>query len=260
MAPSAVAQTSPAAGPNNGAIRFTGGVDVPSVYVFRGILQETDPRLTLWPYGDLGLALHPAVTLNLGVWHSVQTGSSGTQGPSGHAHYEENFYTTLNLGLGAGIGLGATYMALTSPNNMFNTVKEFQVKLTQASILNPYGFLAFELTRGGQADGGANKGSYLELGVGPTFPLGGSKVTLTIPAKLGVSLKDYYELNGSDRKFGFFDIGGLVTMPLSDASSPYGSWNLHGGVDILAFGDFTKAANGGTASKVVGLVGVGLSY
>src|SRR4051794_4969887 len=46
-----------AADPNPGGITFTGGVDVPSVYVFRGILQETDPGFTMWPYGDIGLAL-----------------------------------------------------------------------------------------------------------------------------------------------------------------------------------------------------------
>ena len=42
--------------------------------------------------------------------------------------------------------------------------------------------------------GGENKGTYLELGVGPTLPL--KKATLSIPVKLGMSLNNYYELNG----------------------------------------------------------------
>ena len=252
------------ADPNPGALTFTGGLDVPSVYVFRGLLQELDPKITLWPYGDLGIALASgdggvtSVGVNIGVWHSLNTGSSGTDGPSGHAHYEEDFYTTLNLGFSGGLGVGFTYMALTSPNNMFNTVKEFQIKVAKAGFLNPYGFLATELTDK-SADGGANKGTYLELGVGPSFPLGGA-ASLAVPVKLGLSVKDYYELNGEDHKFGWFDIGALVTVPLSDASSRFGSWNVHGGADVIVMGDLPESFNEGKSSKVVGLIGIGVTY
>jgi hypothetical protein len=251
------------ADPNPGAITFTGGLDAPSVYVFRGILQETDPKITLWPYGDLGLALVSgegtlkSVGLNFGVWNSLQTGSSGTDGFSEHAHYEEDFYTTLSFGFDQGITFGATYTAYTSPNLMFNTVKEISFKAAQSSRINPYGIIAFEVGEFG-ADGGANKGTYLELGVGPTFPLG--PATLAIPVKLGMSLNNYYELDGEDHKFGYFDIGGLVTYPLSGVPSAFGSWNVHGGVDVLTMGDTTKAFNQGDKAKVIGLVGIGVTY
>src|SRR5216684_3574050 len=111
------AQTS-TGGTNNGAIRFTGGVDVPSVYVFRGILQETDPRLTIAPYGDIGLALHSGagrfktVGVNVGVWNSLQTGSSGSDGPSGHLHYREDFHAAFSMGFGGGLSISAGYAAL----------------------------------------------------------------------------------------------------------------------------------------------------
>jgi len=271
-AASASPQTSPSGGANTGAIRFSGGVDVPSVYVFRGILQEIEPKITLWPYGDIGIALSSgegavkSCAVNLGVWNSLNTGSSGSDGPSKHAHYEEQFYTTLNLRFGGGVGVGLGYMALTSPNNEFNTIKEFQIKLTKANRLNPYGFLATELTDK-SADGGANKGTYLELGVGPAFPLGGSKATLTIPVKVGLSAKDYYEnpLTGKDSKFGWFDVGGLVTIPLGGVPSRFGSWNIHGGADVLVLGETTELFNvdsdrNTSKNKVVGLVGIGLSY
>jgi hypothetical protein len=272
VAAASTARAQAADDPNPGAITFTGGLDVPSVYVFRGILQEVSPKITLWPYGDIGIALKSgegalkSVAVNVGVWESLQTGSSGTDGVSGHAHYEEDFYTTLNLGFGGGVSLGATYMALTSPNNVFNTVKELQFKVVKAHMLNPYGFLAFELTDK-SADGGANKGSYLELGVGPAFPLGGSKATLTIPVKVGLSLKDYYEnpVTGEDSKFGFFDVGGLVTVPLGKVPAKFGSWNVHFGADVLMFGDTTEVFNvndkGETSkSKVVALFGIGVGY
>jgi len=68
------------------------------------------------------------------------------------------------------------------------------------------------------------------------------------------------ELNGVDHKLGFFDVGGLVTIPLSGASSRFGSWNVHGGADVLLFGDTTKAVNRNESSKVVALVGIGVAY
>jgi hypothetical protein len=250
--------------PNPGAITFTGGLDAPSVYVFRGIVQESDPKLTLWPYGDLGPALASgdgavkSVGVNLGVWNSLMTGTSGSDGFTEHSHYEEDFYATLGLGFSKGITFGTTYTAYTSPNLMFNTVKEISFKVAQASRFNPYGLVGFEVGEFG-ADGGAEKGTYLELGVGPTFALT-PRVTLTVPVKLGMSLNNYYELDGTDNKFGFFDIGGLVTVPLSGIPSQFGTWNVHGGVDLLTFGDTTKAFNSGDKNKVVGLIGLGVSY
>ena len=38
---------------NHGALKFTGTLDIPSVYVFRGIVQESDPKLTLQPAADV---------------------------------------------------------------------------------------------------------------------------------------------------------------------------------------------------------------
>jgi hypothetical protein len=256
--------------PNPGALTVSAGLDAPTVYFFRGIRQESDPSLTQWPYGDLGLSLYSgdgglkSVGVNVGVWNSLHTGTSGTGGASSSLHYEEDFYTTLSLGFGGGVTVGTTYMALTSPNAMFSTVKELQFKVSKAHLLAPYGFVAFELgddTPGlNQADGGLKKGTYLELGVGPSWALGASKVTLAVPVKLGLSLADYYEGPDGDAKFGFFDIGGLVTVPLTGVSGSFGSWNIHGGADVLVFGDTTKAFNAGDKSKVVGLFGIGFSY
>jgi hypothetical protein len=275
MAASAGAQTS--AGPNSGALTFTGGLDVPTIYFFRGIRQETKPTLTLWPYGDIGLALMSGdgglkrVAFNFGVWNSLQTGSSGTNGPSGRLHYEEDFYTTLNLGFGEGVAVGTTFTAITSPNAMFNTIKELSLKISKTHKLAPYATVAFELTDSGQADGGqfvgGHKGTYFELGARPRWPLGVGKATLAVPVKVGLSLKDYYEKpdGTGDSKFGFFDVGGLVTFPLTGISSQFGSWNLHGSADYILFGDTTEMfnvdKNGKTKkNKVLGLLGIGLTY
>ena len=77
---------------------------------------------------------------------------------------------------------------------------------------------------------------------------------------MGISASHYYELNGADHPFGFLSIGGLLSVPVTGASSALGAWSLRGGVDDYTFGDTTKAFNRGEAHKVVGLVGVGVSY
>jgi len=106
---------------------------------------------------------------------------------------------------------------------------------------------------------------YLELGAGPSWALRKDGPTLAIPVKVGLSLKNYYESGTVDNKFGFFDVGGLLTMPLKFVSRRFGAWNIHGGADVLVFGDTTKLLNVNVAgemkkSQVVGLVGIGLRY
>ncbi len=261
----ASAQTQPP-DPNPGAFTFTTGVDAPSVYFFRGIRQEVNPKLTLFPYGDGGIALFSgdgplkSASINFGVWNSLHGGSTGSKGPSRQAHYEEDFYSTFTLGFAKGMSLGTTYTAYTYPNQGAAPVKEMSFKIAQANKIAPYGIVALELS--GQADAGANKGSYLELGVAPSWPLVGA-VTLAVPVKVGLSLKDYYEVGGVDNKFGFFDVGGLVTVPLSSVASKFGSWNIHGGVDYLRLGDGSLALGLGTNGKknqAVVIGGIGMTY
>ena len=255
--------------PNPGAITLTTGIDFPSVYFFRGIRQESDPALTMFAFGDVGIALHSSdtgksVSLNFGVWNSLNTGSSGTgsSDPDKKSHYEEDFYVMLNLGVGKGLTVTPFFTSYTSPNGSFGTVNEFAFKVAHASKFAPYGLVAFELS--GQADGGSESGTYAELGASPSWPLGGKGATLAIPLKLGFSLGDYYEANGEDNGFGYFDIGALFTVPFSSAPTKYGTWNLHGGVDFLALGDGTKSFNvkDGTpeGSQVIVSIGIGLSY
>ena len=57
------------------------------------------------------------------------------------------------------------------------------------------------------------------------------KATVAVPIKLGFSLKDYYELDDTDNKFGFFSVGGLATVPLGS------HFNVHGGLEFQALGD-----------------------
>ena len=94
----------------------------------------------------------------------------------------------------------------------------------------------------------------------PSWPLGGGVATVAVPVKLGLSLKDYYESSGNDNGFGFVDVGVLFTVPFSGVPSQFGAWNLHGGVNVLGFGDTTKSFNNGDGSQVIGSIGIGMCY
>lgn len=258
--------------PNPGSLTFTGSVDFLNTYMFRGIRQD-DTKLIMWPAADLGLAVYSgdgglkSVGLNVGSWNSLHTGSAGTDGPSGKLWYEGDFYATLGLGFGGGVSLGTTYTAYTSPNNMFSTVKEIAFKLgvddsayLGRGALKPYALVAIEMDTApglGQADAGENAGTYVELGIAPGWSA--PSASLTFPVKVGLSAIDYYELQGVDNKFGYFSVGGIVTVPLGGTTS-FGAWNVHGGVEFQALGDTTAAINGGEDTKVIGSFGFGLSY
>jgi hypothetical protein len=264
-----VAWAQGSADPNPGNLTITSGIDVVNAYFFRGIPQD-DTGVIMWPYGDLGIALHAgdggvkSVGVNVGMWNSLHTGLGGLDGP-GKLWYESDFYATFGLGFGAGTSLGVTYTAYTSPNGSFNTVKElsFKFALDDSGVLGraatkPYVLIARELD--GQADGSTEEGTYLELGATPGFPL--SRAMVNVPIRLGLSLGDYYEtVNGGDDRFGFFSVAGVLTIPFSSGPTKFGSWNIHGGAEYLRLGDRNADVLGESSNgKLIGSIGIGLSY
>jgi hypothetical protein len=271
MAPCAAHAQTSGSSTNQGALTIQAGLDTPTLYVFRGIVQEGDPKFTLTPYGELGIALSSrgestgGLRLSVGVWNSLNTGSSGTGGPLKALHYAEHFYTTLTVGLPKGFTVAPSFRAITSPNRSFTSIKELDLQVARPGPVSPYVFTAFELSDSGQLDNAGKKGSYLEIGAAPNVGLRFLHARLAVPVSAGFSLKNYYELISrsgiaTDNHFGFFEIGGHLTIPLAAVHSRFGAWNVHGGADVLRFGTTTKAFNRGSASKVVGTVGIGLSY
>jgi len=247
--------------PNSGAITLTGSMDASNAYLFRGIPQD-DTGLILWPAADLGVALRSSggtlrsVTVNVGMWNSLHTGITGTDGPSGKLWYESDFWTSVGVGFAGGVNVAAIYTAYTSPNGAFPSVKELSLKASAGVRgTNPYALVAFELE--GQADGGAVEGRYLELGAAPSLGLAG--LTVSAPVRVGLSLDGYYEGLRGDERFGFFSVGGSVTVPLSSDRSRLGRWNVHGGVDYVRLGD-SNALRLGDNTKVIISAGIGLSY
>ncbi len=247
-------------------VTFIGAVDFPTVYFFRGIRQEADPKFTTFLAGDLGISLLSngsgsvkSAGINVGTWNALLTGSSGSGGPLDNPFYESDLYAGLTLGLGGNISLTPLFTAYTSPNDAFKTVKEISFKVAQASRVAPYALVAFELggDDSGQADAGDQQGTYLELGIGPSWPIGGGNATVAVPVKLGLSLNNYYEnpATGEDTTFGYIVGGVLFTVPFGG-----GKWNVHGGVDVYGLGDATKFFNNGDAGQVIGSVGIGMTF
>lgn len=269
---SAAAAVQEPADPNPGALSMSAGFDVQSTYMFRGIRQHSTGIAT-WPWFDVGIAAYSgtgaikSVSVNIGSWNSQHTGDTGTDGPSQKLWYESDFYSSVGFGFGGGVSVATTYTAYTSPNNSFTTVKEMMVKLSiddsarfGKAAFKPYAIVAQEIDTAagvGQADGGLNAGTYFEAGVAPGFA--GSKASIAVPMKIGLSLGDYYELNGVDSTFGFFSVAGMVTVPLGTTSN-YGSWNIHGGVEFQRLGTTTAAFNGDAKTRTIGSIGIGFSY
>jgi hypothetical protein len=97
--------------------------------MFRGLRQD-DTRVIMFPFAEARIDLYDDdegltnVALRIGSWNSLNTGVSGSAGPSGKLWYESRFYSAVDFTLGPGIIVGGGYTAYPSPNNSFSTVKE----------------------------------------------------------------------------------------------------------------------------------------
>jgi hypothetical protein len=244
------------------------GFDFASAYMFRGIYQE-DSGVIVPPFVDVGVLLYQgtgtltSVTVNGGMWNSLHSGPSGNSG-KGSPWYEADYYGSVTFALGRWKP-GALFTSYTSPNDAFNTVNEIAAVLAYDDSsspfpLSPKATLAFELK--GQADGGANKGTYLELGIRPVLKVIDAArypVSLAVPVKLGLSVKDYYEGPTGSNRFGYFDTGLIASVPLAFMPSKT-AWEVHGGVDVLWLGDNLRLLNRSDRVQPVGILGLSVTY
>jgi hypothetical protein len=266
-----VATATPAAAQDPApVVVVTGGLDFVNQYNFRGIRQNTD-GMSIWPFVDFGFTPFrgdgglKTVGLNVGTWNAIHTALDDNK------WYESDIYGTVAFGFESA-SVGVTYTSYTSPADLFAHVKEIALKLSSGApvggvSLNPYGLVAFELTDEGQADGGTGKGTYIELGVAPSFA--GARASLAVPIKVGLSASNYFEHNMGteaapqfeDETFGYLSLGGLVTVPMGAHA------NIHGGVELQMFGDTLKTKNAfgddpddPSGSAVIGSIGLGFAF
>jgi hypothetical protein len=244
---SAAPAAAQAAAADEPAVKVLVGADIPSVYYFRGYRQEVDAKFTFQPYADVGFAAGEGVNVNLGIWNSLHTGSLKD---SDLGWYETDYYAAVSVGM-----VKATYTAYTYPKVegpdaihelMFSTTFDDSAS---AFPLAPSAAIAFEFAK----PEGIDKGIYLELGVTPAIPLADdAPVAISIPVKVGLSLKDYY---GEDT-FGYVSAGVSVSVPINDKFEVHGSVLGYGfGSDVLK--NYNQTDKSG---DVVASVGFGISF
>ncbi|NBC10454.1 MAG: hypothetical protein GVY24_01800 [Planctomycetes bacterium] len=290
---------------NNGSVSFTIGADVVTEYWFRGIQQENQGFI-LQPYADVTFALvsNEDYTLDgyFGVWNSLHWGdgtSSTPNNPPGSTGnddvwYEADFFIGGTLGLGD-FGIDFGYTNLYGPNAGGEFAEEIYVGVSYDDSelwgdnfdgVQPYATVIFEIDGG--SDGvtgttGANgrtgeKGTYLELGIEPTFVLTDSAdypMTLGVPVTLGLSLDDYYEYvdgagNIQDDDFGFLQVGAVVSMPLTMVPAEYGAYEVSAGLYYIMAGEVAEADPFGVTSgggfdsgdddSIFASIGISMSY
>lgn len=262
------------AGENTGRISLSAGVDFPTAYFFRGILQE-DGGFFAQPYGDITFNLYEgekglnSVGATLGIWNSFQT-DSPTEVTDPTAWYETDLYGGFTFGFLDKWEAGVTYTAYISPNSAFRSVQEisFSFSFDDSDLLGPFALspsvlLAVEVK--GQADGGTNKGVYLALGVEPGLTVIESEkypVRLSLPLTLGLSVSDYYQdpVTGDDSTFGYFDLGLKLSVPLSFIPADFGSWEAYAKGDFLFLGSSLEAINNNEDFQAIATIGVSLAY
>ena len=248
------------------------GVDVTNQYFFRGIIQENEGMIAQ-PWVDFVFPLsggeNTSWSLNIGVWNSLHDGPSGSGGAGMSNHYELDAYIGVGVDFANNWSGSVSYVALTSPNSAFATVKELDFSLSfddsglfggessSFSGLQPSMTIAWELD--GQSDGGADEGIYLEVGIEPAFDI--QLVSVSFPIVAGFSLSNYFEDGtGSDDFFGFAQGGVSLSTSLNFVPARMGSWSLSGGVSILFVGDNLETINGGDNSEVIHSLGLGISF
>ena len=270
---------------NTGKISFEVSADIVTEYWFRGIGQENQ-----------GFILQPgaALTINLideedfsldgyfGTWNSYHDHAA-----TGSNWYESDIFVGLSAGLPHDFGVDLSYIVLYDPANGATFAEEVDLGISYDDsnlmdelgcpvALSPHVLFAIETgsSSDGGSDGGNELGTYMEIGIEPSFIIVESvdyPVTLNIPMTVGLSLDDYYEAdtNGDgileDDTFGFFDVGAVFSMPLAFIPSDYGQWETYAGVHCLLLGDTTEqlSMNMGTGDddfSVYGTFGISMNY
>lgn len=196
------------------------GGEVNTGYYFRGLMQQNKSPVL---QGSLELGYDVAklrgwtVQPFVGVWNSfsLRTLPTAQGGGTWDPWYELDLYGGVQASSDA-FTVRGTFTTYGSPARAYAEFDDVTLgfywtpkHVPIANVLAPSLTVARE-TRG--AADGQRQGSYLEIGVQPTFELGtlaSRSVRLTVPLSAGFSLGRYYEspADGSDERFGFFDVG-----------------------------------------------------
>lgn len=257
---------------NQGNVNLEIGADVASEYIFRGVIQQ-NKGFIFQPYATVSAELPEfgglQSDLYFGTWNSFHDRGSSKW-------YEADFFVGVATEVYDNVVLDVGYVTYRDPVDDETDSSEVQVAvafddselmdLYGGYALNPRAMVAVETTGPLYGD---DKGVYGELGVEPTFPItpedSDYPLTLSVPATLGINIKDYHQVDDSNHCFSFFDIGAELTMPLAFIPREYGNWAASAGVHAQWSGRNVRRLNdsmgfGNEVFNTYGTVGVSMTY
>lgn len=240
------------------------GVNVVSQYATRAVFLENQGGI-IQPYADLYFKLYEGegflnkVSLNLGIWNSFHSrktdagAASGAGSSSTRSWYEFDFTPGFSFTFAKNFTFSPSYYMFLSPNDGFNTFQGLNLALTYDTTdligfnLAPKVQVLFELEN--KAGTGADEGIYYEVGIAPSFPIGSTGLTVTVPITAGFGSNDFYGSFDSstgrveDEAFGFVSAGVTVSYALAFIPECYGKWTASAGYTYYYLGDGTSDFN-----------------
>jgi hypothetical protein len=218
----------------------------------------TDEGLILQPQVTLAYEAYSSENLTLTPWFNVWANVTDEEYNKGDYFDELDLAAGLEAATGP-ITLGAQFTWYTSPVDSFDDIHElgFSVSLDDQSLtewpisLNPYAALYIE-TR----DRGGPEGSFVELGIEPTYAIEDWNLTLSLPITTAFNVDEqYFDDDGDDELLGYVMIGFSARYDITD------NWYAAAGVEYwILTADSTEASNDGDDTQWVGKVAVGFSY
>jgi hypothetical protein len=274
-------------GPNLGRISFNIGADIPTMYFFRGILQE-DRGFILQPYADATVNLYEnegnwfsGWDVYGGIWnslHSEITGSTRSTGPE--PWYEFDAWGGTSLTFWDVVELNTAFTTYNSPNGAFDTYHDILAgfgfddsEWLGRWAIHPMFNFYFETQgnafteRGGARPSPNFRGRLFQMVAGWDWPVlfQDYEAVIRLPIELGLNINNYYARRASDGgtedpTYGYFQTGLSLDLPLSFVPSEYGAWLVDVGARWINVGDSLKSTNNGDSGAIYGKFGIAMAY
>ena len=179
--------------------------------------------------------------------------------------YESDFYTKVGWTMFEDFSAALIYTAYMSPNDFFKTVQELAVSFAfndskytgklRGFALNPTLLVAFEVK--GQADAGAHRGVYMQLGLTPSYTFNAKG---TYPITVSTPLLARSQRRASTTSSARAITPRTAISRVASASpcrwrsfpSSLGNWQFKAGVNFLRVNGNLRDVNNGDRKKVNG--------
>jgi len=263
------------------AFSFYAGTNFVSAYISRG--QVFSSKFSIQPWFEIDVPLSSgepigpfrSLSVFFGNWNSIQEGDPGLgQARTGNLRqldnwYEADLYAGLRAKLGEHWQTSLRFNYYTSPSDSFADIHEidWRVRYDDAAFWADRGMPGFSTRPSLRVaketrDGGGPEQWYFSPALHPSFNLnlGDLPVTVTTPLILGFGADgQYFDADGDEIHFGFFQTGLTLSAPLDLLPDHAGTLSISGGFDAIFVTD--EAINfRGNDVEIVGKFGLTYTY